>query len=151
MNLIYVLLEKETWSNGQIEWDVIGKRNSSVAAENWVNEKPEERMFKSLEVPSPVMEEERLTIQTVCQQELWAGFFGINENGDQPACNQIITVQMGKDCIDFNPDGSIKSVPAFKCPKCKSLLEWPQEWYVVNDPAIPVMNLEPSSHFMGLD
>lgn len=47
---VWVLLEKEYWSDGHWEWDVKGGRNTYLAAEDWVSDLPDERTTERVEV-----------------------------------------------------------------------------------------------------
>jgi hypothetical protein len=71
-------------------------------------------------------------LRTECGAELWAGFFGINTNGDQPECTEEIIEEVDEDCIERDESG-IRPCYAVRCPKCGILLEWPQEWEIVED------------------
>jgi hypothetical protein len=73
-----------------------------------------------------------MKLRTVCETELWAGFFWINENGDQPECGQEIEIEIDEDCIEEDEYG-IRPASAIKCPKCHTWLVWPQEWEVVKE------------------
>jgi len=70
-------------------------------------------------------------LETICEQELWAGFFGINANGDQPECGQEIIIEVEEDCIDTDDDGNIRPSYVVECPKCGALLDWPQVWTLI--------------------
>jgi len=70
-----------------------------------------------------------LILQTTCEHELWAGFFGIDERGSQPECGQVVTVEIDdEDEIDADEDGTIRPCFSVECPRCGGLLEWPQAW-----------------------
>lgn len=71
-----------------------------------------------------------MKIRTVCEHEIWAGFFGINENGDQPECCEEIELEVEEDCIE-SKDGCIRPSFSIDCPKCGATLDWPQEWEIV--------------------
>lgn len=73
-----------------------------------------------------------MKLRTTCETELWAGFFGINENGDQPICNTEIEEEVEEDSIEQDEDG-LRPCYAVRCPSCGSLLEWPQSWEIVTE------------------
>ena len=68
-----------------------------------------------------------IQLETTCEQELWAGFFGINSNGDQPECGNFITEVVEEESIEFDETG-IRPCYSVRCTKCGALLEWPQQW-----------------------
>ena len=70
-----------------------------------------------------------IRLRTTCERELWVGFFGYNENGDQPECTQEITIDVEPECVE-KEDG-IRPSFAVQCPSCKGWLEWPHEWEVI--------------------
>ena len=65
---------------------------------------------------------------------LWAGFFGIDTDGNQPECNNEIEAEFSEGEIEYDAalEGYITS--AFTCPRCKNVLEWPQTWDIVHNP-----------------
>ena len=70
------------------------------------------------------------TIYTTCERELWSGFFGIDEFGTQPECNQVIEILIDDDEeLEIDEDGTIRPVYSVECPRCKGSLDWPQAWY----------------------
>jgi len=71
-----------------------------------------------------------MKLSTICGHEKWAGFFGINENGDQPECTEEIEIDVEEDCI-IKEDGYVRPAFSVECPGCGVLLEWPQEWEIV--------------------
>lgn len=71
-----------------------------------------------------------MKLRTTCEAILWVGFFGINENGDQPECGCEIEEEVEDDCIDTESPG-IRPSYSVRCPKCGSLLEWPHEWEII--------------------
>ena len=70
-------------------------------------------------------------LETVCEAELWAGFFGIDETGSQPECNTTITEEVDEDCIDVDDEG-VRPSYTVSCPKCGCSLEWPQTWTILS-------------------
>jgi hypothetical protein len=72
-------------------------------------------------------------LKTTCEGELWAGFFGINANGDQPECDAEITIEVEEDCTETDKYGNIRPSFSVECPKCHRDIDWPQEWEVVED------------------
>ncbi len=71
-----------------------------------------------------------MKLQTTCEAEIWSGFFGINENGDQPECGAVIEEEVEEDCVERDEYG-IRPCYSVRCPKCGILLEWPQEWEII--------------------
>ena len=71
-------------------------------------------------------------LRTVCEMELWAGFFGVDTNGNQPECGHEFTIEIESDSIAVDVDGTVRPCYGVNCPKCNSLLEWPQAWEVVS-------------------
>lgn len=69
-------------------------------------------------------------LRTTCERELWAGFFGINENGDQPECSTEIEIEVEEEDIERDKQG-IRPYFAVECPKCHGVLEWPHAWEIV--------------------
>jgi hypothetical protein len=67
-------------------------------------------------------------LQTICEAELWSGFFGIDETGRQPECGCVITEQAEEDSIEVDQDGKMRPCYSVQCPQCGFLLEWPQAW-----------------------
>ena len=74
-----------------------------------------------------------MKLSTICGHEKWAGFFGINENGDQPECTEEIEIEVKEDCIE-REDENIRLNFSVECPGCGALLEWPHEWEIVPMP-----------------
>jgi len=72
-----------------------------------------------------------MKLRTTCEKEIWVGFFGMNANGDQPECLEEIEIEVDEDCIDEDHTG-IRPSFTVECPKCHSLLEWPQVWEIVD-------------------
>jgi hypothetical protein len=70
-------------------------------------------------------------LRTTCGRELWAGFFGINENGYQPECGCEITEDVEPESLERDEDGTVRPCYAVECPECKGLLEWPHEWEII--------------------
>ena len=70
-------------------------------------------------------------LRTVCGRELWAGFFGINEHGDQPECYCEITEDVEEDSVERDEDGTVRPCYSVECPSCGGLLEWPHEWEII--------------------
>ena len=66
-------------------------------------------------------------LQTSCETELWAGFFGIDETGRQPECDQEILEELEE-------DGTMRPCYSVQCPKCKTWLEWPHRWELLPQP-----------------
>ena len=74
---------------------------------------------------------EMIKLQTICTMELWAGYFGIDEDGNQPECGEVINIKVEQEDIETDEDGTIRPCYAIRCPKCKMNLEWPQAWETV--------------------
>jgi len=72
-----------------------------------------------------------IRLRTICEGELWAGFFGINANGDQPECMEEIEIDVEDESIEVDSDGTIRPCYSIECPNCHRYLEWPQKWEVV--------------------
>ena len=66
------------------------------------------------------------TLSTTCEIEIWSGFFGVDCDGTHPECGQDIEVHV--DDYEEDEDGSCRPHFSVECPKCKNILEWPQEW-----------------------
>jgi len=73
-----------------------------------------------------------VTIRTTCGCEGWAGFFGYNENGDQPECNADVVLEVEEDCL-YEEDGRLYLAYDETCPVCGGNLVWPQEWEIVKE------------------
>ena len=71
-----------------------------------------------------------LTIATVCEHEVWSGFFGIDQYGNQPFCHNEITLQVEEECVSYAQNGTVKTFTV-KCPKCGGLIEDECEWEIV--------------------
>lgn len=71
-----------------------------------------------------------IRLQTICETELWAGFFGIDSNGTQSECGCVIEIEVESDCIEQDEDG-IRPSFSVECPKCHRWLEWPQNWEIL--------------------
>jgi hypothetical protein len=69
-------------------------------------------------------------IRTTCGMEIWSGFFGIDANGTQPDCMEEIEIEVEEESIEREGD-AVKLCYSIACPKCGGLIEWPQEWEVV--------------------
>jgi len=74
-----------------------------------------------------------MKLRTTCEHMLWAGFFGINENGDQPECDTEIEEEIEEDCLETDEDGTIRPCYSVQCPKCGAWLEWPHAWEIVEE------------------
>jgi hypothetical protein len=72
-------------------------------------------------------------LRTTCETELWAGFFGIDETGRQPECDQEILEELEEDSLEIEEDGTMRPCYSVQCPKCKTWLEWPHAWYLVQN------------------
>jgi hypothetical protein len=71
-----------------------------------------------------------MRIKTICEQEIFVAHFGINENGDQPICNQTIEI----DNItqeELETDEAGLHYFTTNCPKCGTELCWPHTWDIV--------------------
>ena len=68
-----------------------------------------------------------MKLRTTCYMETPVGFFGINADGYQPDCGYE------PECVETNEDGSVRPCYAVQCSSCNSLLEWPQEWEIVDE------------------
>jgi hypothetical protein len=86
--------------------------------------------MKHTDEASPV-EGDVIRMRTTCDHEIWAGFFGVDPNGTQPECGCEITIDVEPDCIEYEDGKMARPSYSVECPKCKALLEWPQEWEIV--------------------
>ena len=87
---------------------------------------PKEKTLSSAPVHAVV------TLRTECTMELWAGFFGIDVNGTQPECGHEFEIEVEVDSLETSDDGTVRPCYGVHCPKCNSLLEWPQAWELVS-------------------
>ena len=78
-----------------------------------------------------IVAREGVTLRTTCEMETPVGFFGINADGCQPDCGHEFEIEVEAESIETDDDGTIRPCYSVRCPKCKALLEWPQEWEVV--------------------
>jgi hypothetical protein len=69
-------------------------------------------------------------LSTVCGHTLWAGFFGIDQSGNQPECQCEIVEDVDVDCLEIDATGT-RPCYSVECPSCGAVLEWPQEWEIV--------------------
>jgi len=76
--------------------------------------------------------EAMMKLRTVCEREIWSGFFGIDEYGTQPECGQEIEIEVEEDCI-INDKYGIRPSFSVECPKCHGTIAWPQQWEVVEN------------------
>jgi hypothetical protein len=72
-----------------------------------------------------------MKLSTTCEHTIWAGFFGINENGDQPECGEVIEIEVEEECVEVDRHGDVRPCFSVECPNCHNDLEWPQIWEVV--------------------
>lgn len=72
-----------------------------------------------------------IRLRTICEAELWAGFFGYNTNGDQPECGFEIIEDVEEESLEVDQQGNMRPCYAIECPKCGTTIEWPQEWEVI--------------------
>ena len=73
-----------------------------------------------------------VTLRTTCGAELWAGFFGIDCNGNQPECGHEFEIEVEEESVEIDKHGDIRVCFGIECPVCKTLLEWPQVWEIVS-------------------
>lgn len=72
-----------------------------------------------------------MVLRTECQNEMFAGFFGINADGMQPECGTVITEEVdGLDGFEADREG-VRPAYAVTCPGCGCQLEWPHDWEIV--------------------
>lgn len=69
-------------------------------------------------------------LTTVCERELFAGYFGLDADGTQPECLQIIEVEVSEEEIDYGDDGVPRPPFTVTCPSCGNTIEWPHEWAI---------------------
>ena len=72
-----------------------------------------------------------MKLTTTCERILFAGYFGIDEIGTQPECGCVVEIEIEdkdvEECIEYDGD-NIRPSFSVECPKCKTMLEWPQVW-----------------------
>ena len=71
-----------------------------------------------------------MKLKTICERELFAGFFGINERGDQPECGTEIIIEVDEESIEREGD-IIRPCFSVECPGCHACIDWPQEWEII--------------------
>lgn len=54
--------------------------------------------------------------------EIWSGFFGIDEDGNQPECGTHIRIEVEEESVVWGKDGPYPCYD-IECPKCKGLLD----------------------------
>lgn len=71
-----------------------------------------------------------ITLETECENLLFVGFFGMNENGDWPECGEYITEDVEEDSLVVDEYGT-RPCYEVECPKCGCSLGWPHNWSVL--------------------
>ena len=74
-----------------------------------------------------------MKLRTTCGHTIWAGFFGINEHGNQPECGEEIEIEVEEECIEVDKHGDTRPCFSVECSNCHNYLEWPQIWEVVDE------------------
>jgi hypothetical protein len=78
-------------------------------------------------------DKKQMRLTTICESILWAGFFGINEHGDQPECLHETAVEVeDEDEYTEDKDG-LRPVAEYSCPSCGGSLGWPQKWVIMEE------------------
>lgn len=74
----------------------------------------------------------KIILNTVCENLIFSGVFGINENGDWPECDTLIEEEYDEEELVVDECGTRPSF-VVSCPKCGCALEWPHNWEIVTD------------------
>jgi hypothetical protein len=70
-------------------------------------------------------------LTTTCGAESWMPFFGIDETGRMPECDQVLTEEVEEDSLEIDSDGTMRPCYSIECPNCGCLLEWPHAWELI--------------------
>jgi len=69
------------------------------------------------------MPSKHIKLETTCTMEIWSGFFGIDVEGNQPECGEVIQIEVEPDSLIIEDDGTAYPCYSIECPKCKGVLE----------------------------
>ena len=58
-----------------------------------------------------------MIVEATCNCEIFAGFFGIDANGNQPECGNVLRIEVDEDEIEYEDD-LIKLPYSVKCDSC---------------------------------